>query len=55
MKASLKRPLGPYPPKYLDLRVWTVHVEAPMDGPRLVTTTRGGQTCRKRSAEASYT
>ena len=38
--------------KCLDLRVWTVHVEAHTHGPRLVTTTQGSQTCRKRSAQS---
>ena len=31
MKASLERPLGTYSPKYLDLRLWTVHVDGSMD------------------------
>ena len=39
---SFERPNGTYFLKYRDSWVWTVHVDG-SDGPRLVTTTRGGQ------------
>ena len=39
---SFERPNGTHFPKYRDSWVWTVHVDG-SDGPRLVTTTRGGQ------------
>ena len=39
---SFERPNGMYFLKYRDSWVWTVHVDG-SDGPRLVTTTRGGQ------------
>ena len=52
----LERPLGPYIAIYasqpMDPWIWTAG-STEINGPPLVTTTQGGQTCRKRLADAS--